>query len=482
MKTKLLSLILALACLCPILPAYAAGDASVIESYQNQENVYLIGELSAPDYTILLLNTFQDERIFRLVKVNADGSTENLTDALPDTLIVGRLLELRPEENLLFVRTTTVEQSKNRTYMLNLNTLECREVPLSALSDLPNTVSFNEIFPPAKEGADRAVIVFPEKNASASLTKEEIDRLLSVEREFTMDLVVTPKKAKEDTFFVNFYIGHQAYTVSLYGDVPYASFGEHNSIWFMPYVGNARNAIYTAYSAVERAHFDTASDPYEPPATLSIDALKLPADEWAVEEVKRAADSNLLPYSIASRYREPITRSQFCDLAVQLLIQKEHPGSSSRAIYMQSLEDLFEKTLGTREPDLSMSFTDLEYPSTEISYLAALDVIHGRDDGSFDPDGTITRQEAAKILSRLAQLYVQASEEGDSADFSDAGQWDEWAKPYILWVLGSGIMQGTGNGQFSPHDTYTRQQAITTMNRLFAYLADIPSASSSIRN
>jgi len=39
----------------------------------------------------------------------------------------------------------------------------------------------------------------------------------------------------------------------------------------------------------------------------------------------------------------------------------------------------------------------------------------------------------------------------------------------ILMIKAAGIMTGTGNNMFSPTGSYTREQSITTMVRLFDY-------------
>lgn len=42
-----------------------------------------------------------------------------------------------------------------------------------------------------------------------------------------------------------------------------------------------------------------------------------------------------------------------------------------------------------------------------------------------------------------------------------------WARMGINWCYRSGIMQGTGQNSFAPNDTYTREQAISTILRLY---------------
>ena len=111
--------------------------------------------------------------------------------------------------------------------------------------------------------------------------------------------------------------------------------------------------------------------------------------------------------------------------------------------------------------------------TTDIDVRAAntLGIVSGRGNGIFDPEGFITRQEAAVMLARTGQLFSLRSEGG--VDFDDSGHIAEWAVDEIGYVSGltdslskRTVMGGTGNGQFSPLMSYTREQAYLTALRL----------------
>jgi hypothetical protein len=102
-----------------------------------------------------------------------------------------------------------------------------------------------------------------------------------------------------------------------------------------------------------------------------------------------------------------------------------------------------------------------------------LGIVGGKGNGIFDPDGSITRQEAAVILTRTAKvLGIQVSSTG--AEFEEAKDIASWAKEAVDVVTStvdktnnSTIMGSTGDNKFSPLASYTRQQAIITAKRLF---------------
>ena len=50
--------------------------------------------------------------------------------------------------------------------------------------------------------------------------------------------------------------------------------------------------------------------------------------------------------------------------------------------------------------------------------------------------------------------------------FDDGDKIDQWAKPYIGYMVEIGVMKGSNN-RFDPKGTYVRQMAIVTMNRIF---------------
>ncbi len=97
------------------------------------------------------------------------------------------------------------------------------------------------------------------------------------------------------------------------------------------------------------------------------------------------------------------------------------------------------------------SFTD----GSDITYgqavqvLSELGVITGYEDGSFQPEGTLTRAEACAIIVRLLNM------EGVAGDSTFTDTQGHWAEDYIAYCAASGIVAGYGDGTFGPDDTLT---------------------------
>ena len=89
-----------------------------------------------------------------------------------------------------------------------------------------------------------------------------------------------------------------------------------------------------------------------------------------------------------------------------------------------------------------------------ITYCFDNDIISGYDDGTFQPEKTITRQEAASILKNAFNLTGNSGEK-----FPDDSAIAGWAKENVYAVKHSGLMKGDADGNFRPTDTMTRAEA-----------------------
>lgn len=165
---------------------------------------------------------------------------------------------------------------------------------------------------------------------------------------------------------------------------------------------------------------------------------------WAQDFVKEAIAADIVPADLQGEYTTAATRGEFCALAVQLY------------------ETISGQTITGR-----VQFEDTKDENVEKA--AALGVISGVGAGQAAPDGTLTREQAATMLARLAEACGKPLSSGDTA-FADSAAISSWAEDSVNQVGANGIMSGTGNGNFSPKGQYTREQSITTMLRLFDYI------------
>ena len=93
-----------------------------------------------------------------------------------------------------------------------------------------------------------------------------------------------------------------------------------------------------------------------------------------------------------------------------------------------------------------------------VSTLTNAGIIDGYEDGTFKPDGNITRAEFATIAVR----FFEATYDGEDL-FSDIA--GHWAQDYINEAANAGIVDGYPDGTFRPQQYITRAEAMTMVNR-----------------
>ena len=109
-------------------------------------------------------------------------------------------------------------------------------------------------------------------------------------------------------------------------------------------------------------------------------------------------------------------------------------------------------------------------------------IVGGRNAETFDPDGSATRQEIAKILNLYAAQAVGkvelVSRVDDLSGFPDAGDVAGWAKSYLNWAVSSEFITGS-DGKLDPKGTATRAQIAAILCR---YMDDASTGDASADN
>ncbi|MGO5094986.1 S-layer homology domain-containing protein [Agathobaculum sp. LCP25S3_E8] len=120
------------------------------------------------------------------------------------------------------------------------------------------------------------------------------------------------------------------------------------------------------------------------------------------------------------------------------------------------------------------AFTDsADIQQTEaVDMLSALGVINGYKDGSFKPNDTISRAEAAKMIYTIwnGGNDNASAFEGKSI-FTDVYS-GHWAEGYINFCYTNGIINGKGNSKFAPDDKVTGTELAKMLLICMGYQAD----------
>lgn len=106
----------------------------------------------------------------------------------------------------------------------------------------------------------------------------------------------------------------------------------------------------------------------------------------------------------------------------------------------------------------------------DIDILAAMGVIQGRADGTFDPTAPVSRAELASLMARAYEVVSgEALAAGANAFDDDSASGHEAA---INAVAAAGWMNGIGGGLFNPHADATRAQVASVVARMLSTLVD----------
>ena len=107
-----------------------------------------------------------------------------------------------------------------------------------------------------------------------------------------------------------------------------------------------------------------------------------------------------------------------------------------------------------------------------VSTMTALGIINGKEDGSyFDPTGTVTRAEMAKMLCVAINGGVDpVLGVKDTPTFTDIT--GHWAESYSEYCAANGIIAGRGNNQFDPTGTVSATEAAKMLLGVLGYNAE----------
>ncbi len=102
-----------------------------------------------------------------------------------------------------------------------------------------------------------------------------------------------------------------------------------------------------------------------------------------------------------------------------------------------------------------------------IAALSARDIFKGYEDGSFNPDMGITREEIAVALTRALGMEA-AAKNAKANSFTDAGEIAAWAEGAVNLTVNAGVFKGYDDGSFKPKKTITREEMVAVIIRLFS--------------
>jgi hypothetical protein len=166
--------------------------------------------------------------------------------------------------------------------------------------------------------------------------------------------------------------------------------------------------------------------------------------------IREAVRSGIVPRELQTRYQNPITRAEFAALGVAL----------------------YETATGS---EITGRATFSDTSDVNIRKMGALGVIRG---SNARPNAVLRRDEVASYIDALAIALGKPLPEarGMVGVFDDSAQMLFGMENSVRRVFAAGIMIGTGINTFSPQMSYTREESIRAMYRLFSIVSPAGSA------
>lgn len=114
---------------------------------------------------------------------------------------------------------------------------------------------------------------------------------------------------------------------------------------------------------------------------------------------------------------------------------------------------------------------DIKVDADVVDTLVSLGIVEGFEDGSFQPNGTVTRAQMAKMIYVLRTGNSDASAYNDEkSSFTDIN--GHWARGYIKYCQSLGIIAGKNATTFAPNASVTAQEAAKMLLVTLGYNAE----------
>ena len=114
-------------------------------------------------------------------------------------------------------------------------------------------------------------------------------------------------------------------------------------------------------------------------------------------------------------------------------------------------------------------FTDVKagkYYSDAVIWAKDEGVVNGITETTFEPNGKITREQLATMLSRFSErCLVSVPERADLSGYPDADRIHSYARDALAWANEANLIKGMSDGTLSPRGNATREQFATILQR-----------------
>lgn len=183
---------------------------------------------------------------------------------------------------------------------------------------------------------------------------------------------------------------------------------------------------------------------------LRYNLMTATASTWAIAELDELYRRELIPMYAWKNLSSNMTRGEFAAILIDAYesVRKSRVEVTKKILFTDTVNNPFE---------------------LQIAKAVNLGLATGKSEISFDPQGLLTRQEAAKMIclfSSLARNTKTSFTDTDVSIFKDAYEIAPWAEPYVCYANQNKLMSGTTDKQFKPLDQLTKQEGLLLLARM----------------
>ncbi len=189
--------------------------------------------------------------------------------------------------------------------------------------------------------------------------------------------------------------------------------------------------------------------------------------EWAKESVESAKSMGIIDNEKVYNYQKPITREEFCELVYSYLTNV-----LGNVLDEEIKLDEYKRVVDTESYAVQCLVGMGIIEGKSVVEICALPLADGTGipnfyDITFAPSDYLTREEAATILLRLINKTIDVPATEMYFEFEDGNEISDWANNAVQVMCNLDVMKGVGENKFAPKDTYTTEQAIATVVRVY---------------
>lgn len=179
------------------------------------------------------------------------------------------------------------------------------------------------------------------------------------------------------------------------------------------------------------------------------------------------AFGEIIPAKVSTWASTNINKGSIYEILPSSFAGEDMTISATRQEFAQITVLLYEKIKGTTvKASIKNPFIDTKNQGVLKAY--SLGIVQGQGNGIFNPNGLLTREQAATMLTRA---YTKATGNRLTAFpgvklFSDNQSISTYARPSIHYMVNKKFVQGTGNNKFTPKGTASREQVLTMTIRM----------------